>query len=92
MLLFVTFIIIESLQRKERVNGMMLKPKHCCECGTYEHAVPMAIHGRVRDIDYCVADIVAALNASGIATDASCCGHGEQESSIILADGRHLRF
>jgi hypothetical protein len=40
--------------------------------------------------DPCIAPIVAALNAAGIATVASCCGHGEQLGNIALADGREL--
>jgi hypothetical protein len=37
-----------------------------------------------------IADIVAALNASGIATVASCSGHGHRPGRISLADGREL--
>jgi hypothetical protein len=66
------------------------KNKECCECGSYEHQVPMPIRGRRQDIDTCVADIVAALNAANITTVASCCGHGEQDGSIVLEDGREL--
>ena len=40
------------------------------------------------DIDICVADIVAALNAANIVTVASCCGHGKQDADIRLEDGR----
>jgi len=60
----------------------------CCEVGTYVHQVPMAIRGRRSDI--CIADLVAALNAANIVTVASCCGHGEQDGSILLEDGREL--
>jgi hypothetical protein len=62
--------------------------KHC-KVGTYEHQVPMPINGRRHDIDKCIADIVACLNAGGIGTVASCCGHGK-DGSIVLADGRRL--
>lgn len=55
----------------------------CCELGAYEHAVPMAIKGRRQDIDFCVADIVAALNAAN-------CGHGKINGSVVLDDGREL--
>lgn len=41
-------------------------------------------------IDRCIAPIVQALNDAGIATIASCCGHGKIEGSIILADGREM--
>ena len=37
-----------------------------------------------------IADLVAALNAAGIATVASCSGHGEQWGIVSLADGREL--
>lgn len=52
--------------------------------------VPMPIAGRVRDIDCCIAAVVAALNAGGIRTVASCCGHGRKPGSIALDDGRWL--
>jgi hypothetical protein len=37
-----------------------------------------------------IADIVSALNAAGIATVASCSGHGHRPGRISLADGREL--
>ena len=58
--------------------------------GTYEHQVPMPIGGRRVDIDYCIADIVAALNAANIKTEASCCGHSVVSGVISLSDGREL--
>ncbi|MFW5962732.1 MAG: hypothetical protein ACOCQR_03855, partial [bacterium] len=61
---------------------MIKKPRKCCECGTYECSVPMPIKGRMVDIDLCIADIVAALNANGIKTEASCCGHNKQDGII----------
>jgi len=42
------------------------------------------------DIDLCIAPIVAALNRSGIHTEASCCGHGKIPGRISLRDGREL--
>ena len=76
----------------KQTNGVHVKPKECCELGTYGCQVPMSILGRRRDIDYCIADIVAALNAANIITVASCCGHGEESiASIVLEDGRELR-
>jgi len=41
-------------------------------------------------IDRCIAPIVRALNAWGIRTVASCCGHNNRPGSIILEDGREL--
>jgi len=66
----------------------MRRPEKCCEVGTYKCQVPMAINGRRVDIDFCIADIVAALNAANIITIASCCGHGKQDASIVLQDRR----
>lgn len=40
--------------------------------------------------DPCIADIVAALNAAGIATTVSCCGHGRRLGNITLRDGREI--
>jgi len=62
----------------------------CCPVGTHDHAIPVPIAGRVQGIDFCIAHIVAALNAGGIETVASCCGHGKQNGHITLADGREL--
>ena len=45
---------------------------------------------RERDIDSCILSIVMALNAAGMRTIASCCGHGKQPGNIALADGREL--
>jgi hypothetical protein len=58
-----------------------------CKQGT---TVPMPICGRVYDIDSCIAHLVAALNAGGVPTRASCCGHGKLPGSIVLDDGREL--
>lgn len=42
--------------------------------------------------DPCIADLVSALNAGGVPTKASCCGHGERNGTIFLADGRQLEI
>lgn len=73
-----------SVQRLVRLRG-------CTPVGEYLCQVPMPLNGRVQGIDFCIADIVAALNAANIKTVASCCGHGdESKASIILEDGREL--
>lgn len=59
---------------------------------TYENQAAMPINGKVRFIDWCIHHIVAALNAGGVETVACCCGHGEREGRIDLADGRVLRI
>lgn len=41
-------------------------------------------------IDKCLEPIIMALNAAGVKTVASCCGHGKQPGNIALADGREL--
>jgi len=64
--------------------------RECCQVGSYEHQVPMPINGRRQDIDFCIADIVAALNAANIVTIALCCGHGIMEARIDLRDGRRM--
>ena len=69
---------------------MLDRPKECCVCGTYTHTIPMPIRRRVEYIDFCIADIVAALNAANITTEASCCGHGKINGRISLSDGREL--
>jgi hypothetical protein len=65
-------------------------PKQCCDFGEYGCQVPMPLNGRLQSVDFCIADIVAALNAANLSTVASCCGHGKQEAVISLADGRTL--
>jgi len=40
--------------------------------------------------DPCIAPIVAALNAGGLPTIASCCGHQKRPGRISLMDGREL--
>ena len=67
--------------------------KFCDESGskkTYGHQACMPIDGRVQNIDWCIHHIVAALNAGGIRTVASCCGHKTQRGVICLEDGRAL--
>lgn len=41
-------------------------------------------------MDRCITPILDALNAAGIQTLASCCGHGKRPGSIMLADGREF--
>lgn len=69
-----------------------IRPASCCEMGSYGCQVPAAVGGRLRGIDFCIADVVAALNANGLETMASCCGHGEDSGMIALRDGRVLRI
>lgn len=57
---------------------------------THENQACLPIYGRVVCIDWCIHQIVAALNAGGVRTVASCCGHGVQDGIISLEDGRTL--
>ena len=41
-------------------------------------------------VDRCIAPIVDALNAGGVLTANSCCGHGKAPGEIVLHDGRTL--
>lgn len=45
---------------------------------------------KVIGVDACIAPIVVALNAGGITTVASCCGHGHLPGNVILADDTWL--
>lgn len=58
-----------------------------CERGT---TTIVMIGEKPVDVDSCIAPIVATLNAAGIRTRASCCGHGIQPGNIMLDDGREL--
>lgn len=69
---------------------MSIKPKHHCKPQTYAHEVCMPINGKVVCVDYCVSHIVAALNAGGVRTVSSCCGHGKFNGHVILEDGQFL--
>ena len=75
----------------------MSQVEHDCPwCGipagtkTREHQVAMPLLGKVRDIDYCIHHIVAALNAGGVTTLGCCCGHRTRHGRISLEDGRQL--
>lgn len=57
---------------------------------TYANQVCMPLNGKVRCIDRCIHQIVAALNAGGVETSSCCCGHGERDGRIDLTDGRIL--
>ncbi len=69
-------------------------PCQCCDSPggkrTLRNQVCMPLNGRVQCIDFCIHQIVAALNAGGIRTVASCCGHGKIPGRIDLEDGRTL--
>lgn len=65
----------------------------CDGCGsakTYANQACLPLNGKVQCIDWCIHQIVAALNAGGVRTVASCCGHGKMDGRIDLEDGRVL--
>lgn len=53
-------------------------------------ASPRGHLGTKRAIDGCIAPLVEALNAAGLPTVASCCGHGHRPGNIVLEDGREI--
>lgn len=57
---------------------------------TFRNQASVPINGKVQCIDWCIHRVVAALNAGGVETVASCCGHGEAKGRIDLRDGRTL--
>ena len=67
----------------------LVHSRGCTPMGEYKCQIPMALNGRLQSIDFCIADIVAALNAANITTVGSCCGHGDESlANIMLEDGR----
>jgi hypothetical protein len=48
------------------------------------------IGGRVIEVDAEIATLVAALNDFGLATRASCSGHGFRPATVALQDGRWI--
>lgn len=66
------------------------KCDHAGGLKTYANQACLPINGRIVCVDWCIHHIVAALNAGGVETVASCCGHGVETGRIDLADGRKL--
>lgn len=44
----------------------------------------------VKAIDACIAPLVQSLNANGVQTISSCCGHGKGYGQISLASGAEI--
>lgn len=65
-----------------------------CKWGIEATQVKLAVprsDGRTHvPVDPCIAPIVQALNDAGLATIASCCGHGKNMGRVTLSDGREL--
>ena len=78
---------------KEAATSAAAPCQHCNTPGggqTFRNQACMPINGRVQCIDFCIHQIVAALNAGGITTVASCCGHEVAPGRIDLEDGRTI--
>ncbi len=83
-------------------TGELVNTRSCRHCGKDPIPVYVKIPAdlnhtvvkrwRYVQIDACIADIVRALQVSGIYTRASCCGHGDQPGNIMLQDGRILEI
>lgn len=60
-----------------------------CLCHSGREAAMVVLSPKVW-CDPCIAPLVKALNDGDVPTVASCCGHGDRDGSIVLADGREL--
>jgi hypothetical protein len=69
--------------------------RHVPDCGV-DRERKMFVLSRDRDgnpkawCDPCIAGLVTALNAAGLRTIASCCGHGHRPGRVTLFDGTEL--
>ena len=57
-------------------------PSECSHTGEFRWAY--------KPVDRCIAGLVESLNAAGLHTGGSCCGHGKKDGSISLHDGTVL--
>jgi len=81
-------------------DGEPMASRPCAHCNRDEVMMEVTIlahlshDGRQRQalkgVDACIADVVRALNAGGVITTSSCCGHGRSDGSILLSDGREI--
>ncbi len=55
-----------------------------------EHSHTHEARWAFKKIDSCIAPIVRALNAAGILTTSSCCGHGKGDGHVALTNGKVL--
>src|SRR5690625_5259170 len=78
----------DLVQKWQREHGVVLTP------GSREAAMVVIRHDEDgKPTVWCdpeIADLVRALNDGGMATVASCSGHGHRPGNIMLADGRVL--
>ena len=51
----------------------------------------MCKNGNPRKIDKCIRHLIANLNSHGVATIASCCGHGKYPMSIVVMSLRSTK-
>ena len=81
-------------------DGKPIGQRPCAHCGRDEVLMEVTILARlshdgqqrqaIKGVDACIANIVRALNDGGVTTTSSCCGHGRNDGSILLADGREI--
>ena len=69
-------------QHGDTVNLLVVMPAELSHTGRARY--------RVVPVDRCIAARVARLNAAGLLTANSCCGHGKAPGSIFLHDGTEL--
>ena len=58
----------------------------------WNDTVCLTIGGKSVGVDRCIAPLVQAFNLAGLPTVGSCCGHGNINASIALADGRFVEI
>jgi len=81
------------VENQSNFRGVILIDQHIDTGGKMckqNNKVSIPIAGECKQIDWCVHSIIAALNAAGIGTTSSCCGHSTKPGKIQLADGRVL--
>lgn len=74
----------------DTVDCKLVMPRHEEVDPTNGETVIWEERRAVVPIDRCIAPLVVALQAAGILTTNSCCGHGKGPGAIILDDGRWL--
>ncbi|NIR31678.1 MAG: hypothetical protein GWN84_20675 [Gammaproteobacteria bacterium] len=82
----------EAVSTVERAAAGRACAHTACTAGRYEGdvLVDIGLAAGPISVDPCIADLVQALNATGLPTVASCCGHGRRPGRITLKDGREL--
>lgn len=79
-----------------------MTPQTCPFCGNKQELLRLPITSDLsRDgkryykkvpVDFCIAGLVKELNAAGIETKSSCCGHGKIGGFVLLLDGTEIKI